>query len=100
MSPSSKVCRGEDLEHEELPVYNIIGLIQQGAGHRHTGASRTAYQPPFLAQIQCHTRSPLAAPTSRTGDKEGTSLANMIREDLVAEHIVIATYREIVTNFA
>ena len=60
----------------------------------------TAYQPPFLAQIQCHTRSPLAAPTSRTEDKEGTSLANMIREDLVAEHIVMATYREIVTNFA
>jgi len=63
-------------------------------------ASSTAYQPPFLARIQCHTRAPFAAPTSHTEYKEGTSLANMIHEDLVAERIAAATYREIVTYFA
>ena len=63
------------------------------------GASRTAYQPPCLARIQCRRRVPLAAPASHTEYKEGTSLADMIRENLVAERIAVATYHEIVTDF-
>jgi bacterioferritin len=41
----------------------------------------------------------LVAQTSHTQYVEGTSLADMIREDLVAERIAIDTYREIVTYF-
>jgi bacterioferritin len=41
----------------------------------------------------------LVAQTSHTQYIEGTSLADMIREDLVAERIAIGTYREIVTYF-
>jgi bacterioferritin len=41
----------------------------------------------------------LLAQTSHTQYIEGTSLADMIREDLVAERIAIDTYREIVTYF-
>jgi bacterioferritin len=41
----------------------------------------------------------LVAQTSHTQYIEGTSLADMIREDLVAERIAIDTYREIVTYF-
>ena len=37
--------------------------------------------------------------TSHTEFREGTSLADMIREDLGAERIAIATYREIVNYF-
>jgi len=39
------------------------------------------------------------AKASHTEYKEGTSLADMIREDLIAERIVIETYREIVRFF-
>ena len=39
------------------------------------------------------------AKTSHSEYCEGTSLADMIREDLVAERIAIETYREIVTYF-
>ena len=39
------------------------------------------------------------AETSHSDYREGTSLADMIREDLVAERIAIATYREIVNYF-
>jgi bacterioferritin len=39
------------------------------------------------------------AKTSHTEYKEGVSLADMIREDLVAERIVIETYRELVRYF-
>ena len=41
----------------------------------------------------------LVAQNSHTQYIEGTSLADMIREDLVAERIAIDTYREIVTYF-
>jgi bacterioferritin len=41
----------------------------------------------------------LVAQTSHTQYIEGTSLADMIREDLVAERIAIDTYREIVKYF-
>jgi bacterioferritin len=41
----------------------------------------------------------VVAQASHTEYKEGTSLADMIREDLVAERIAVATYREIVTYF-
>ena len=41
----------------------------------------------------------LVAQTSHTQYVEGTSLADMIREDLVAERIAIDTYREIVSYF-
>jgi bacterioferritin len=41
----------------------------------------------------------LVAQTSHTQSVEGTSLADMIREDFVAERIAIDTYREIVTYF-
>jgi bacterioferritin len=41
----------------------------------------------------------LVAQTSHTQYIEGTSLADMIREDLIAERIAIDTYREIVTYF-
>jgi bacterioferritin len=41
----------------------------------------------------------LVAQTSHTQYIEGTSLADMIREDLVAERIVIDTYREIIRYF-
>src|SRR5438128_9027030 len=37
--------------------------------------------------------------TSHSEYKEGTSLADMIREDLIAERIAIETYREIVKYF-
>jgi bacterioferritin len=37
--------------------------------------------------------------TSHTEYKEGTSLVDMIREDLVAERIAIETYREIIKYF-
>jgi bacterioferritin len=44
--------------------------------------------------------NPIAvAKASHTEYKEGTSLADMIREDLIAERIVIETYREIVRFF-
>lgn len=39
------------------------------------------------------------AETSHSEYREGTSLADMIREDLVAERIAIETYREIVNYF-
>lgn len=39
------------------------------------------------------------ARTSHSEYKEGTSLADMIREDLVAERIAIETYREIIKYF-
>ena len=39
------------------------------------------------------------AETSHSDYREGTSLADMIREDLVAERIAIETYREIVHYF-
>lgn len=39
------------------------------------------------------------AQASHTEYKEGTSLADMIRENLVAERIAVATYREIATYF-
>jgi bacterioferritin len=39
------------------------------------------------------------AETSHSEYREGTSLADMIREDLVAERIAIETYREIVSYF-
>jgi bacterioferritin len=42
----------------------------------------------------------LVAQTSHTQYIEGTSLADMIREDLVAERIAIDTYREIVKYFS
>jgi bacterioferritin len=41
----------------------------------------------------------VVAQTSHTEYKEGTSLADMLREDLVAERIAVATYREIITYF-
>jgi bacterioferritin len=41
----------------------------------------------------------VVAQASHTEYKEGTSLVDMIREDLVAERIAVATYREIVTYF-
>jgi bacterioferritin len=41
----------------------------------------------------------LVAQTSHTQYVEGTSLADMLREDLVAERIAIDTYREIVKYF-
>jgi len=41
----------------------------------------------------------VVAQASHTEYKEGTSLADMIREDLVAERIAVTTYREIVTYF-
>jgi bacterioferritin len=41
----------------------------------------------------------VVAQSSHTEYKEGTSLADMIREDLVAERIAVATYREIVKFF-
>src|SRR5438105_56086 len=37
--------------------------------------------------------------TSHSDYREGTSLADMIREDLVAERIAIETYREIINYF-
>jgi bacterioferritin len=40
------------------------------------------------------------AKASHSEYREGTSLADMIREDLVAERIAIETYREIVTYFS
>jgi bacterioferritin len=44
--------------------------------------------------------NPIAvAKASHTEYKEGTSLPDMIREDLIAERIVIETYREIVRFF-
>ncbi len=39
------------------------------------------------------------AKASHSDYQEGTSLADMIREDLVAERIAIETYREIVKYF-
>jgi bacterioferritin len=41
----------------------------------------------------------VVAQTSHSDYREGTSLADMIREDLVAERIAIETYREIVNYF-
>ena len=41
----------------------------------------------------------VVAQSSHTEYKEGTSLADMLREDLVAERIAVATYREIVKYF-
>lgn len=41
----------------------------------------------------------VVAQASHTEYTEGTSLADMIREDLVAERIAVATYREIVMYF-
>jgi bacterioferritin len=41
----------------------------------------------------------VVARASHTEFKEGASLVDMIREDLVAERIVIETYRQIVTYF-
>jgi bacterioferritin len=41
----------------------------------------------------------VVAQASHTEYKEGTSLVDMIREDLVAERIAVATYREIITYF-
>jgi bacterioferritin len=41
----------------------------------------------------------VVAQASHTEYKEGTSLADMIREDLVAERIAVTTYREIITYF-
>ena len=41
----------------------------------------------------------VVAQTSHTEYKEGTSLADMLREDLVAERIAVATYREIIKCF-
>src|SRR5919202_2753721 len=41
----------------------------------------------------------VVAQTSHTEYKEGTSLVDMIREDLVAERIAIETYREIIKYF-
>src|SRR2546426_8881715 len=41
----------------------------------------------------------VVAKASHTEYKEGISLADMIRENLVAERIAVATYREIITYF-
>ena len=41
----------------------------------------------------------VVAQTSHTEYKEGTSLADMLREDLMAERIAVATYREIIKYF-
>jgi bacterioferritin len=41
----------------------------------------------------------VVAQSSHTEYKEGTSLVDMLREDLVAERIAVATYREIITYF-
>jgi len=41
----------------------------------------------------------VVAQASHTEYKEGTSLVDMLREDLVAERIAVATYREIVKYF-
>jgi bacterioferritin len=41
----------------------------------------------------------VVAQASHTEYKEGTSLADMLREDLVAERIAVATYREIIKYF-
>ena len=41
----------------------------------------------------------VVAQNSHTEYKEGTSLADMLREDLVAERIAVATYREIIKYF-
>ena len=41
----------------------------------------------------------VVAQTSHTEYKEGTSLADMLREDLVAERIAVSTYREIIKYF-
>jgi bacterioferritin len=41
----------------------------------------------------------VVAQTSHTEYKEGTSLADMLREDLVAERIAVVTYREIIKYF-
>jgi hypothetical protein len=61
-------------------------------------SSSTAFQPPFLARIQYRTRA-VSPPASHIEYKESTSLADMIREDLVAERIAVATYHEIITYF-
>ena len=61
------------------------------------GASSTAYHTlswPGSSAV----RTPLAAPASHTEYKEGNSLADRIREDLVAERIAVATYHESVTD--
>jgi len=34
---------------QEFPVYNVMGLIQQGAGHRHTGGFEDRIPVPFLS---------------------------------------------------
>jgi bacterioferritin len=41
----------------------------------------------------------VVAQASHTEYKEGTSLADMLREDLAAERIAVTTYREIVRYF-
>jgi bacterioferritin len=41
----------------------------------------------------------VVAQSSHTEYKEGTSLADMLREDLMAERIAVATYREIIKYF-
>jgi bacterioferritin len=41
----------------------------------------------------------VVAQSSHTEYKEGASLADMLREDLVAERIAVATYREIIKYF-
>jgi bacterioferritin len=41
----------------------------------------------------------VVAQASHTEYKEGTSLVDMLREDLVAERIAVATYREIIKYF-
>ena len=66
---------------------------QRGArarGHNSPGAfGNSAASPRCIRRV--------IAETSHSDYREGTSLADMIREDLVAERIAIETYREIVT---
>ena len=38
----------EALHHEELPVNSVMGLIQQGAGHRHPGGFQHRIPAGFL----------------------------------------------------
>jgi len=79
----SQAIKAEFLEHandEQGHANRIAERIKQLGG-------KPEMNPAFLSQV------------SHTEYKEGASLADMIREDLVAERIAIETYREIVKYF-
>jgi len=79
----SQAIKDEFLEHandEQEHANRIAERIKQLGG-------KPEMNPAFLSQV------------SHTEYKEGSSLADMIREDLVAERIAIETYHEIVKYF-